>query len=181
MKGLDLMKSTVCIFFAVIFVALCFVGCSNIPEEPATTDTMKISYVDPYGETAAPPVNVDNSGETTYPVKYIETVNDVEVVLSSYYVYGNSVATITDVKITDDGFSNSASGYADVRIDGIGSRKDGMKIGYTAYDKDGNIVRNSYLLAKLDGVKKGETCEDRRFDFPREAVKIVFYDYVDKD
>lgn len=175
------MKSTVCIFFAVIFVALCFVGCSNIPDEPATTDTSKISYVNPYGETAAPPVNVDPSSETTYPVQYIETVNDVEVVLSSYYVYGNSVATITDIKLTDDGFSNNASGYADVRIDGIGSRKDGMKIAYTAYDKDGNIIRNSYILAKLDGVKEGETCEGRRFDFPREAVKIVFYDYVDAD
>ena len=29
------------------------------------------------------------------------------------------------------------------------------------------------------GVKKGDICEERRFDFPRETVKIEFYDFVD--
>lgn len=175
------MKSTISIFLAVIFVALCFVGCSNIPDEPATTSVAAYSYVNPYGETVAPPVNADPSSETTTPVQYVETVNDVEVVLASYYVYGNSVATITDIELTDDGFSTFANGYADVRIDGIGSRSDDMKIGYTAYDKDGNIVRNSYLLTKLKDVKEGETVESRRFNFPRDTVKIVFFDYVDED
>ena len=29
-------------------------------------------------------------------------------------------------------------------------------------------------------VKKGDTVERRRFDFPREAVKVVFFDYVEE-
>ena len=62
----------------------------------------------------------------------------------------------------------------------IGSRKDDMKIGFTAYDKNGEVVRRNHILIELDGVKDGELCEDRRFDFPRETVKIVFYDYVEK-
>lgn len=174
------MKSALCLFLVLVTVTLCFFGCSNIPDEPATTDTMVQSYVNPYGETAAPPVNVDpTEGGTTMPVQYVETVNNVELVMSSYYVYKNSVAKITSVELEDDGFSVNADGYADVEMTAIGSRKEGMRIGYTAFDENGEIVRKSFLLATLDGVKEGDTCEDRRFDFPRTAVKIVFHNYVE--
>ena len=174
------MKSAISLFLVLVTVALCFFGCSNIPEEPATSETMVQSYVNPYGATAAPPVNVDpTAGGTTIPVQYVETTNNVELVLNSYYVYKNSVAKITDIEIEDDGFSLRVSGFADVEIIDIGSRKEDMKIGFTAYDKDGNVVRRNHILADLDGVKKGDTCEERRFDFPREAVKIVFHDYIE--
>lgn len=175
------MKSAISVFFVLVLVALCFFGCSNVPDEPATTALADYSYVNPFGETVAPPENTKENSSETYAVKYIETVNNVEFVLSSYYVYGNSVGTITNIKIEDDGISNNASGYADVLIMGIGSRKEGLKIGYTAYDKDGKVVKDVYLLAKLDGVKKGDTVEERRFEVPRDAVKIVFHDYVEKN
>lgn len=175
------MKSAICLFLVLVTVTLCFFGCSNIPEEPVTSETMVQTYVNPYGATAAPPVNIDpTEGGTTIPVQYVETTNNVELVLNSYYVYKNSVAKITNIELEDDGFSLRASGYADVEMMAIGSRKDDMKIGFTAYDKNGEVVRRNHILVSLDGVKEGEICEDRRFDFPRETAKIVFYDYVEK-
>ena len=175
------MKSALCLFLVLVTVTLCFFGCSNIPEEPATTDTMTVSYVSPYGATAAAPINVDaTEGGTTAPVQYVETTNNVEFVFSSYYVYKNSVAKINAVVLEDDGTTVNADGYADVEIIAIGSRKEDMKIAYTAYDENGEVVRSSFVLAKLDGVKEGDICENRRFDIPREAVKVVFSNYIEK-
>ncbi len=175
------MKSAISLFLVLVTVALCFFGCSNIPEEPATSEAVVQSYVNPYGATAAPPVNIDpTAGGTTIPVQYVETTNNVELVLNSYYVYNNSVAKITNIALEDDGFSLRASGYADVEMTAIGSRKEGMKIGFTAYDKNGEVVRTNHIFVKLDGVKEGEICTERRFDFPRDTVKIVFHDYIEK-
>lgn len=174
------MKSALCLFLVLVTVTLCFFGCSNIPEEPATTETMIQSYVNPYGATAAPPVNVDpTEGGTTLPVQYVETTNNVELVFSSYYVYKNSVAKITNVQLEDDGFSLNADGYADVEMISIGSRKEDMKIGYTCYDENGDIVRSNFVFANLDGVSEGDTCTERRFEVPRKTVKVVFHDYVE--
>ncbi len=175
------MKSTVSIFLVMILVALCFFGCSNIPDEPATTSAANYSYVAPNGATAPAPDNVETTEGQTFPVKYVETINNVEVVLSSYYVYGNSVATIEDIELSDDGFSVWADGRAKVRVNAIGSRRDDMKIGFSGYDAEGNLVRKSYILIPLDKVKEGTLVENRRFDFPRETVKIVFEDYVEPE
>lgn len=174
------MKSVISLILTAILVALCFAGCSNIPEEPATTAVANYSYVNPMGETAPAPANVETTEGQTFPTKYIETVNNVEFVLSSYYVYGNSVATIENIELEDDGFSVRANGYVNVRVNAIGSRKDNIKIGYIGYDENGSVVRNSYILVPLKGVKKGDLVEDRRLDFPRECVKIVFTDWVEK-
>lgn len=174
------MKSIISIFFAVIIVALCFAGCaSNIPEEPATTAVENHSYVTPNGETLPAPVNAQP--DVSYPVEYVDKTSNIEFVISSYYVYGNSVASISNIEISDDGFSLNANGFLDVKMEGVGTRSDGMKIAYVAYDKDGNVVRNSHIQAKLDGVKDGDTVENRRFDVPRETVKIVFKDYVEPE
>lgn len=173
------MKSIISIFLVLATVCLCFFGCSNIPEEPATTKVEKHSYVDPYGETAPAAENADEFEGQDIPVKYIETVNNVEIVLSSYYVYGNSVAKINNIEIIDYGISHTANGYADVEIMGIGSRKDGMKIGYTAYDAKGEVVKDVFVLASLEDAKEGDVVEKRRFEVPRDAVKIVFHDYIE--
>lgn len=176
------MKSLISVILAMTVIALCFFGCkSNIPEEPATTGSANFSYVNPYGQTAPNPANVTPSEGQTFPIVYVETVNDVEIVLADYYVYGNSVAKINDIELKDDGISINADGYADVEVMEIGSRKDDIKIGFIAYDAKGEIVRRSYILVPLKGVKKGDTVERRRFDFPREATKIVFMDYVDEE
>ncbi len=181
-KGLVSMKSVISVILAMTVIALCFFGCkSNIPEEPATTGSAEYSYVNPYGATAPDPENVIPSEGQTFPTIYVETINNVEIVLSDYYVYGNSVAKITDVELSDDGISVNADGHAAVEVTAIGSRKDDIKIGYTAYDANGKLVRDSYILVPLKGVKKGETVERRRFDFPRETVKIVFADYVEEE
>lgn len=172
------MKSVISILLVVVFAALCLFGCSNIPKEPATTTVEEYSYINPNGMTVPAAENAE-AGDPEQPVKYIETINKVECVFSSYYVYGNSVATISEIELEDDGFSINANGYAKVKIEGIGSRKNNMKIGYTAYDADGNVVRESYILSLLGDAKKGDIIEDCRFDFPREAVKVVFHDYVE--
>lgn len=175
------MKSTISIFLVLICVALCFFGCSNVPKEPATTTAVNHSYANPYGETVAPPANADPESSTTAAVQYLETVNNVECIMSSYYVFGNSVATITDIKMEYEAFSAfEGNGYADVEIMGIGlgAREDGMKIGYTAYNAAGESIRSSFLLAKLEDVSKGDTVAECRFDFPADTVKIVFHDYV---
>ncbi len=175
------MKSSIALLLILATFTLCFFGCkSNIPEEPATSNAVVHSYVNPFGETVAAPENIDpTEGGTTLPAQYVETINNVEIVFSSYYVYGNSVAEITNVVLDDDGFSVNAKGYADVKITAIGSRQDDMKIAYVAYDEAGEVVRRSHILADLKGVKEGDTVTERRLDFPREAVKIVFYNYIE--
>ena len=175
------MKSTISIFLVMVCVALCFFGCSNVPDEPATTTVVNHSYANPYGETAAPPANTEPGNTEQADVKYVETINNVEFVISDYNVYGNSVASIKDIKLEYNAFSAfELMGDASVEIKGIGSRKDNMRIGYTAYDKDGKVVRKSFLQAQLDGVKVGDVVEDCVFDFPGDAVKVVFFDYVEK-
>lgn len=175
------MKSLISVILAMTVIALCFFGCkSNIPEEPATTGSANYTYINPYGQTAPDPENMKPSEGQTFPVVYVETINNVEIVLSDYYVYGNSVASIKNIELEDDGISVNADGYAEVEVQAIGSRKDDMKIGYIAYDANGKIVRNTYILVPLKGVKKGDIVADRRFDFPREAVKIVFMNYVEE-
>ena len=52
---------------------------------------------------------------------------------------------------------------------------------YVAYDAQGKIVRNTYISVPLKGVKSGDVVEHRRFDFPRETVKIVFSNYVEAE
>lgn len=172
------MKKIISILLVVTFAALCLFGCSNIPDEPPVTSVEKFSYINPNGATV-PVADNAKPGDPEQPVRYVETLNEVEFVFNSYYVYGNSVGTITDLELIDDGFALNVDAYADIRMDGIGSRSNGMKIGYTAYDKDGKVIRESHMLALLDGVKEGDICEERRFDFPRETVKVVFHDYIE--
>jgi hypothetical protein len=176
------MKSFISIILATAVIVLCFFGCksNNIPEVPATTGSANYTYIDPYGQTAPDPVNVEPSEGQTFPVRYVETINNVEIVISDYFVYGKTVASIKDIHLEDDGISVNADGYAEIEVSAIGSRKDDMKIAYVAYDDAGKIGRNTYVFVPLDGVKKGETVK-RRFDFPRDAVKIVFMDYVETE
>ena len=175
------MKSTISIFLVLIAVTLCFFGCSNIPDEPATTTVVNHSYANPYGEVVTPPANVDPSSAANEPTKFVETINDVEFVVSDYNVYRNSVASIKDIELIYDEFSAfELTGYADVEVKAIGSRKDNIRIGYMAYDKAGEVVRDSFFLIPLDGVKEGDVVEECPFDFPEGTVKVVFSDFSDK-
>lgn len=171
-------KTIISIILALTVALLCFVGCAKLPDEPITTSVEKQSYISPYGATAPAPENAED--DPTRPVTYIETVNSVEIVYESYYIFGKNAATITGLELTDDGISYNADGYVQVKLLTVGSRSENMKIGYTAYDAEGNIVRNTYFSVPMKGVKEGDTVEDRRIDYPRETVKIVFHDYVEK-
>ena len=122
--------------------------------------------------------NQDEHPDATSP-QFVETINNVEVVFGSYYVYGKNAAKITSVDLRDTGISYNADGFVNVELLTVGSRSQDMKIGYTAYDKDGNVVRDIYFSVPMKGTKKGDIVENRRIDFPREAVKIVFHDYVE--
>lgn len=176
------MKSILSILIIVSVFAFCLLGCtSNIPEEPAQTYSAQYTYINPLGATAANPENQTEKNGTT-AVQYIETPVNVQLVLNDYYVFGNSVAKITNVDFDDFGIGN-VNGYADVEIIAIGRRSDDMRIAYKAYDADGNVVRTSYIIAPLKdkSIKEGSVCEGRRFDFPREAVKVEFYSYVAAD
>lgn len=177
------MKSIISIILAMTVIALCFAGCktNKLPEEPATTGSANYSYVNPYGQTAPDPVNVEPTEGQTFPVVYVETINDVEIVVSNYYVYGKTVLSIKNIELADDGISINADGYADIEVSNVGSRKDDAKIAYVAYDAQGKVVRNTYISVPLKGVKAGGVVEHRRFDFPRDTAKIVFTDYVEAE
>jgi len=172
------MKSTVRIILALVLIVLCFAGCSNVPKEPATTSVEKHSYVNPYGDTVTPPVNATDKNTED---KYLETINDIEFVMSSYYVYNNCVAKITDIQLEYDSMLvDEVSGLASVEIMGKTLGEDFMKIGYTAYDKDGKVVRNTLFQAPLKDAGKGDIVEKCVFELPEETVKVVFHDYVEK-
>lgn len=173
------MKSTIRILLVLVLVALCFAGCSNVPKEPATTAVENFSYVNPYGETVAPPVNAETDKDDK-PI-YLETVNNIEFVMSNYYVYNDCVAKITDIKMEYDSMLvDEVSGLATIEIMGKSFGEEWMRIGYTAYDKDGKVVKNTLFQAPLKGVGKGDTVEKCVFELPEETVKVVFHDYVEK-
>lgn len=172
------MKSTISIILALALIVLCFAGCSSIPKEPATTSVENHSYVNPYGEKVTPPVNAADKNTED---KYLETINDIEFVMSSYYVYNNCVAKITDIQLEYDSMLvDEVSGLASVEIMGKSLGEEWMRIGYVAYDKDGNVVKNTLFQASLKGVGKGDIVEKCVFDLPEETVKVVFQDYVEK-
>lgn len=175
-------KTVISATLALVIALLCFVGCAKLPDTPATTSAEKYSYVSPYGATAPVPENSDEYPEAaTGSPQYVETINNVEVIFNSYYVYGKNAAKITAVDLRDSGISYNADGFVNVELLTVGSRSENMKIGYTAYDADGNVVRDIYFSVPMKGVKKGDIVENRRIDFPRETVKIVFHDYVETD
>lgn len=170
-------KIIISAFLALTVAILCFAGCAKLPDEPITTSVEKQSYVSPYGATAPAPDNAED--DPTRPVTYIETINSVEIIYESYYIYGKNAAKITSLELTDDGFSYNADGYLSVELLTVGSRSENMKIGYTAYDAEGNVVRDTYFSVPMKGIKTGDIVEKRRIDYPRDTVKIVFHDYME--
>ena len=131
-------KTVISATLALVIALLCFVCCAKLPEDPVTTTAEKYSYVSPYGATAPVPDNQDEHPDATSP-QFVETINNVEVVFGSYYVYGKNAAKITSVDLRDTGISYNADGFVNVELLTVGSRSQDMKIGYTAYDKDGNV------------------------------------------
>lgn len=82
-------KTVISATLALVIALLCFVGCAKLPDDPVTTTAEKYSYVSPYGATAPVPDNQDEHPDATSP-QFVETINNVEVVFGSYYVYGKT-------------------------------------------------------------------------------------------
>lgn len=180
-------KRAISVILAASAVVLCFAGCTaDLPETPAETYTASYTYVNPIKPdipTSAPAEGEEGDTMQTAIANSGAVVKstNVDFVLKDYYIFGSSVAKITNVELDDYGIGN-INGYADVEIISVGHRSDGMRIGYRAYDATGKLVRQSFILAKLDdkSIADGTVVEARRFDFPREAVKVEFYDYVEE-
>ncbi len=169
-------KSIVAAIMTFVLIAAIFTGCSRIPKEAATETRENQSFVNPDGATVTAQ-DIQDKSKTL--VKHIKTVDNIELVEKSYYVFGKNAAEMTFKKISYDGVQVNVSGFVDVKMIAIGKRSDDMKIGYTAFDAEGNEVLQSYIYIKLKGVKRNEVVENRRFYFPTDAVRVEFYDYKD--
>ncbi len=148
-----------------------FAACAKAPTEPVTTASTAYTVVNPVGQSSV-------SGEDESNVVYTSTESDVDFVTQSYYTYATNYASIENVSIDTGTFSVNVNGYLDVKMIKIGSRASDMLIGVKAYDKSGKLVRDTYVKADLKGIWSGRTVKDVRFDIPYDAVKVVFYDYV---
>lgn len=165
------------VFFASLFI---LGACSNIPDEPATSSVKEYTYIDPVSATYPVPENADEFPGVTFPLKYVEGPVNIQCVISSYYVDGNSVARIESVSFDRQPGSARTSGVLTVKIDAIGSRKNGMRIAYTCYDAEGNpISEDFFTLAELKDIKKGDTVR-MPISLINGTAKIVFSNYGSK-
>lgn len=159
----------------VFAMCICFAACgSGAPSGEPVSESSALQVVNPRGETYT-------ENEDDEDVLYKSTVSNVQFEYPSYLKYENNYASVKNIVIDEDSYTVNANGYIDFDIISIKNKSKDIKIGYTAYDADGDVVRKTYMLIKLDGVKEGDTVESIRFDFPYNAVKVVFYDYVEAE
>lgn len=194
-KKIAISLASILLVFSVLFS---FAACNTNPKVPEYTKpdipeeiiTDSATYVQMQYETVTSAEGVTTAegeepatlaeGETTEAPKMqlVEKTGNVEVIKKNYFTYHNCVAEIESIIFEDDGYSVDANGYANIKVTQIAKGESEMKIAYKAYDANGEICKDSYMLVKLDGVKEGDVVADRRISLPRDAVKIVFEDYV---
>lgn len=161
---------------ALILIIACFCACSNVPDEPAVTSSKDFTYKNAFGETVPVAENIGNYPGLTQPVKYIETVQNVECNFKSYYVYGNTVATIETLEFENiDMPATNVYAIAKVKMIAAG-REDQMKIDYKAYDENGKCIKaNGCLTRNIDGIEDGEIF-DMVFLAPIGTARVEFFD-----
>lgn len=147
---------------SIMVVAFAFSSCAKVPTEEVTTGTEAYTLVN----------NYPSPSES-------KTESDVEFAFQSYYSYKGNYASISNVRFDEDDMTVNAKGFVDVKMIYIEDKNQNMYIGYNAYDANGEILRTSYLLIDLDGVRSGKTIKEIRFDIPYETVKVEFFDYVE--
>lgn len=138
------------------------------PAEPLVTSMDGVMY---------PEYSFVSDGENSG--SYTETVENIDVVYQNYYGHNNFYVTITDFRVEDLDRMGWIDGYATVEVLGVGE-SESMRVGLRCYDENGEVVRNSFFTVWDTGktLKAGDTVVDCRMDFPRETVKIEFFDYV---
>ncbi len=188
------MKKITCLVLALVLLAG-FCSCSKIPEEPATTTQAVYSVVDEIAsaeaesaaQTATQPqesTSESSSENTEEPATQPSTqaadssfISSYEFIIADYYVFNKSHAKILDIELVDYGFTKII-GYAKVEMSGLAFGEDEIKIGYHAYDKDGEILKTSYLYAPVKDakLKEGDSM-DCRFEIPEGTAKVEFVEY----
>lgn len=183
------MKKITCLVLALVLLAgLC--SCSKIPEEPATTTQAVYSVVDEIASAEAESSSAQvstteaSSENTEEPATQPSTqaadssfISSYEFVTADYYVFNKSHAKILDIELVDYGLTK-VIGYAKVEMSGLAFGEDEIRIGCRAYDKDGEVLKTSYLYAPVKEAKlrEGDTMECR-FEIPDGTVKIEFVEY----
>lgn len=174
------MKKTFKLLACAAAVLMCMSGCSNIPDEPATTGTSDYTYKNAVGETVPVAENLDDYPGITQPPKHIETVHSIEFVQRSYYVYGNTVVSVDAIELENTDIPQ-ATVYGTAKATLIGKgREDFMKIAYNAYDASGNPLKlEGCMSINIDGKKDGDYIE-LTFGVPVGTAKVEFYDCTKK-
>ncbi len=168
------------VFKAVISLAavlICLSACSNIPEEPPTTGKKTATLKNALGATAPVAENIDDYPDITQPVKFFETLSEVSFDLKSYYVYGNTVASIESIEFEDIDVPE-ANAHAVVKAKMIGrGREKQMMISFNAYDENGKLLRkNGFISTNLDDTDDGESFE-LLLTVPVKTARVEFFDY----
>ena len=171
------MKRFLKAFIPLALAALCLAGCSNIPEEPATTAVEKLTYVNEVGETAPVAENIGDYPGITQPPKNVATRHEVELAVSSYYVYGNTVAEYKSIAFENiDTPQDVVYGSFNCVLTGKGKEGE-MKIAYNAYDGNGKLIKKDACMTR--STKNVNENEEISFTFgvPLGTAKIEFTDY----
>lgn len=167
MKNFKSLISILLVFMTVIF---CFTGCAKPPEEPAKTETTELEIKKADG------AMIYNDEEN---IQFTETKNNVIFKLKTYYSFNENYASISNITVDNDTIGINANCYCDVTLIFKGKESDSMKIGFTAYDKNGEIVRDSFIDLDVKDVKNGKTVEGMRFDIPYSTASVVFKNFAD--
>lgn len=160
-----------------LLILMCLCGCSNIPEEPPTNGSASYTYKNEIGETVPVAENINDYPGITQPVRFIETVHEVSFDLKSYYIYGNTVASIESIAFENID-TPQADVYALVKAKMIGrGREKQMMISFNAYDENGKLLReNGFIAANLDDAGDGDEFE-LLLAVPMGTARVEFFDY----
>ena len=169
--NMNRLKAIISILSAAAIFSCCLAGCAKPPEEEAVTSTEVYEVIKQNGELST---DADDSSAKSYTA----TSNNVVFTLSSYNEFNGNYGTMKNITVDNDSFSVKATCYCDIEMIYVGGKSDNMKIAYTAYDKDGNVVRDTFLQADLDDVKSGDTVTGVRFDIPYETASVVFGNFT---
>lgn len=176
------MKKLFKVSASVLAILLCFGACSssNPPEEPLTTGVQSCTYKNEIGQTVPVAENIGDYPGITQPLKYVETVHEVECVFQSYYTFGKTYATVESIEIENINSPQSAIWcFANAKMISKGREKQ-MKIGYKAYDADGKLLKgNGCMIRNIDSFEDGDTFEIV-FGVPMGTAKIELFDYTEK-
>lgn len=171
------MKRFLKAFVPLALAALCFAGCSVLPDEPATTAVEKHTYINEVGETVPVAENIADYPGITQPQKFIATTHEVELVVSSYHVFGDTVMTYESVELENvEAPAREIFGLLNCVVTNKGKEKE-MKISYNAYDENGELLKKDGCITRNIVNLKEDDEISFSFDVPLGTAKIEFFDY----